>query len=56
MKIFYTLFAVVVIGLYGLSVVRGWEFSTVKKAVSGPDVRSSSGGNVYYYSHHRGGK
>jgi hypothetical protein len=56
LKKFYSIFAIAVIALYGASVVLGWEISTAKRAISGPDVRSASGGNVYYHSHYRGGK
>lgn len=52
----YTVFCVAAIALYGISVFNGWEFPVAKKSVSGPDVRSASGGNVYYRSGYRGGK
>ncbi|MGK2857487.1 MAG: hypothetical protein ACSLFQ_09795 [Thermoanaerobaculia bacterium] len=56
LKKFYILFCVAAIAVYGLSVLRGWEFPVAKKSISGPDVRSASGGNVYYRSGYRGGK
>jgi hypothetical protein len=52
----YTVFCFVAIATYGLSVARGWELPVAKKGISGPDVRSASGGNVYYRSGYRGGK
>ena len=52
----YIAFCFVAVAAYGLSVARGWEFPVAKKGVSGPDVRSASGGNVYYRSGYRGGK
>ena len=52
----YTVLCVTAIALYGVSVLNGWELPVAKKSVSGPDVRSASGGNVYYRSGYRGGK
>jgi hypothetical protein len=52
----YTAFCIVAIATYGFSVVRGLEFPVAKKSIAGPDVRSASGGNVYYRSGYRGGK
>jgi len=52
----YIAFCFVAVAAYGLSVARGWEFPVAKKGISGPDVRSASGGNVYYRSGYRGGK
>ncbi len=56
LKRFYTIFGIAVIALYSVSVFAGWEFSTRKRTVAGPDMRSASGGNVFIYSHYRGGK
>lgn len=53
---FYTIFGIAVIALYCVSVYAGWEFSSGKRTVAGPDVRGASGGNVFIYSHYRGGK
>jgi hypothetical protein len=52
----YTAFCIVAIAAYGFSVMRGLEFPVAKKSIGGPDVRSASGGNVYYRSGYRGGK
>lgn len=56
LKRFYIAFGIAVIALYSVSVFAGWEFPKGKRTVAGPDVRSASGGNVFIYSHYRGGK
>lgn len=53
---FYIVLGAAIIGLYCVSVYGGWEFSSGKRTVAGPDMRSASGGNVFIYSHYRGGK
>jgi hypothetical protein len=56
MRRFYIVLGLAIIGLYCVSVHGGWEFPTGKRTVAGPDMRSASGGNVFIYSHYRGGK
>ena len=56
LKKFYTVLGIAIIALYSVSVFAGWEFSKGKRTVAGPDVRSASGGNVFIYSHYRGGE
>lgn len=53
---FYIVVGIAIIALYAVSVHGGWELSSRKRTIAGPDVRSASGGNVFIYSSYRGGK
>ena len=57
MKKFYMVFGIFILLTYAAATLRGWDFPVAKQQkLSGPDVRSASGGNIFFYSSYRGGK
>ncbi|HZU36017.1 MAG TPA: hypothetical protein VFA18_08920 [Gemmataceae bacterium] len=52
---FYWLTGAVIIGLYALATLSGWELSTPARPLVRPDARRSPGGSVWYGGTSHGG-
>ena len=50
----YVGFGVLVVLLYGASILRGWEYGTAQREVLSPDVRNSPGGYRSFHFWHSG--